>query len=94
MPVGIYALDEASFTIKSIQLISNDIVYVFSDGFADQFGGPDNKKFKYKAFKSLLLEIYKKDLHTQKTMLYNAFNKWKGNEQQVDDILIAGIKFL
>ncbi len=68
------------------------MIYAFSDGFADQFGGPLGKKFKYKPFKQLLLDIHKKLLQDQKTHLVSTFQNWKGNLDQVDDILILGVK--
>lgn len=94
MPVGINAIDEESFSNHSVRLISNDMVYIFSDGFADQFGGKYGKKFKYRPLKELLIEISDQDLHLQKEILEDKFYKWKGKEEQVDDILLFGIKFL
>jgi serine phosphatase RsbU (regulator of sigma subunit) len=94
MPVGINAIEEESFTNHDIQLISNDMVYLFSDGFADQFGGANNKKYKYDPFKKLLISISEKDLAIQKQMLYSEYTRWKRDCEQVDDILILGLKFL
>ena len=94
MPVGVDAIEEQSFTNNLLQLISEDMVYIFSDGFADQFGGEKNKKFKYGPFKKLLQEISQKDLHSQKEQLMKVLTEWKGKNEQVDDILIFGIKFM
>ena len=67
-------------------------IYLFSDGFADQFGGPKGKKFKYKPFKHLLLENADKPMVEQKENLEKTFTEWKGNFEQVDDITVLGIK--
>jgi len=94
MPVGINAIEEESFTNHSMQLKPGDIVYIFSDGFADQFGGPQNKKFKYGPFKELLLGISDQPMEKQRNELDSVITRWKGDEYQVDDILIFGIKFV
>lgn len=94
MPVGINAIEEESFNNHTIQLISNDMIYIFSDGFADQFGGDNDKKYKYGPFKKLLTSIADQDLTIQKQKLTAEFLQWKGSNDQVDDILIMGIKFL
>lgn len=69
-----------------------DCVYIFSDGFADQFGGPKGKKFMYKQFQDLLLSIHDKDMEVQKFILEETLTKWKGSLEQVDDILVIGIR--
>lgn len=94
MPVGINAIEESSFTNHTLQLISDDMIYIFSDGYADQFGGERNKKFKYGPFKKLLTENAGLDLTLQKQKLYSAFFDWKGDTDQVDDVLVMGIKFM
>ena len=94
MPVGINAIEEESFTNHSMQLKPGDIVYIFSDGFADQFGGPLNKKFKYGPMKELLLNISDLPMKKQRDELDRVITQWKGDEYQVDDILIFGIKFV
>ena len=94
MPVGINAIEENSFTNHSLQLKPGDIVYIFSDGFADQFGGPDNKKFKYGPLKELLIDISDRSMDKQREELDQVITSWKGDEFQVDDILIFGIKFV
>ncbi len=70
----------------------NDIVYIFSDGYADQFGGPLGKKFKFRRFRHLLLTISSLPVIKQKAFLEENFNSWKGQLEQVDDILVIGIK--
>lgn len=69
-----------------------DCVYLFSDGYADQFGGPKGKKFMYKQFQELLLSIHDKDMEVQKFILEENLEKWKGSLEQVDDILVIGIR--
>ena len=92
-PIGAF-LDETpqKFTNNKIQLIADDIIYIFSDGYADQFGGEHGKKFMYKRFRDLLLDIYKKDIKEQKQILDDTIEKWKNNLEQVDDILIIGLR--
>jgi serine phosphatase RsbU (regulator of sigma subunit) len=94
MPVGINAIEEDSFTNHTLQLKPGDTVYIFSDGYADQFGGPMNKKFKYGPMKELLIRISDRSMEDQKSELDRVIEKWRGNESQVDDILIFGIKFV
>ncbi len=93
-PVGIYH-KEIDFKMQTIQLEKNDILYLFTDGYADQFGGNSFKPKKYtiKRFKDLLLKIYKKPMSEQKEILETNFNNWKKDNKQIDDILIFGIKF-
>ncbi|MGC8802487.1 MAG: two-component regulator propeller domain-containing protein [Bacteroidales bacterium] len=91
--VGIKPQDETvKFTTHTIQLFPNDMVYLFSDGYADQFGGPDGKKFKYRRFRHMLLNIYRLPLDQQKQLIDDTFELWKGNQEQVDDILIVGFR--
>lgn len=94
MPVGINAIEEESFTNHSLQLKRGDIVYIFSDGYADQFGGPQNKKFKYGPLKELLIGISNQSMEKQRDELDRVITTWKGDEDQIDDILIFGIKFV
>lgn len=91
MPISIYEKMD-KFTTHSIQLKKGDQIYLFSDGYADQFGGPKGKKFKYKPFKHLLLENANEPMSTQKEVLTKAFEEWKGKEDQIDDVVILGIK--
>ena len=90
-PVGKY-LETKPFTTHSIELQSGDIIYIFSDGYADQFGGEKGKKFKSRTFKELLLEICEKPMAEQKEIIHNTFRNWKGSFEQVDDICIIGVK--
>jgi serine phosphatase RsbU (regulator of sigma subunit) len=91
MPISIYDRMDR-FTTHEIQLEAGDQLYMFSDGFADQFGGPKGKKFKYKAFKKLLLENSQKPMQEQKEILSNTFAFWRNEEEQVDDVVVVGIK--
>jgi len=91
MPIAIF--DKMNtFTTHEIQLEKGDQLYMFSDGYADQFGGPKNKKFKYKPFKKLLLENADKPMSEQKEILNQAFEGWKGNTEQIDDVVVVGVK--
>lgn len=94
-PIGKYS-NSKPFITHQIQLLQNDVIYIFSDGFADQFGGPDSyrggKKFKASSLKELLLSIQAESMEEQKTMISQAFEKWKGNFPQIDDVCMIGIK--
>jgi serine phosphatase RsbU (regulator of sigma subunit) len=92
MPIGYNEDDVHSFSSHTINTHPGDILYMFSDGYPDQFGGPNRKKFKYSALKALFLEIHDQPLETQKKKLEKEFYKWKGNDQQTDDIMILGIR--
>ncbi len=91
MPIGIYPR-EKKFESKRIQLVNNDIIYLFSDGFMDQFGGENSEKFKSKRFKKLLMDIQVNPMPKQKEILADTFGKWKGKNMQIDDILVIGAK--
>jgi serine phosphatase RsbU (regulator of sigma subunit) len=91
MPIAIYEKMD-NFTTPEIQLEKGDQLYMFSDGFADQFGGPMGKKFKYKPFKQMLLDNANKTMSDQKNMLNTVFEEWKSGLEQIDDVVILGIK--
>ncbi len=93
MPIGIYHVEKDTFTNHEIKIKKGDIIYIFSDGFVDQFGGPAQTKFKSMNMKKLLVEISNKPMENQKEILEERFNKWKGNLDQIDDIIFIGIKF-
>ena len=80
------------FTYAKVQLQENDIVYTFTDGYADQFGGDKGKKFKSKQQEELLLSICELPMEEQKEVLGQKFDAWKGKLEQVDDVLVIGIK--
>ncbi len=90
MPVGIGERKE-DFKLYSIDTNPNDTLYLYTDGYADQFGGIKGKKFKYKTLNELLLTINNKTPEDQKTILKSTFDSWKGNLEQVDDVLLVGI---
>ena len=92
MPIGIHVSLEKQFTNTIIRPAKGDILYLFSDGYADQFGGTEGKKFKYKPFRDMLLEISGLPLEEQKQILEDSFDKWKGENEQVDDVLVIGIR--
>jgi ligand-binding sensor domain-containing protein/serine phosphatase RsbU (regulator of sigma subunit) len=83
---------DRGFENKQIILQDDDVIYLFSDGFADQFGGPEGKKFKYRRFRHLLLTIHKYPMDEQHDLLLEKINRWKGDFDQVDDMLIIGFK--
>jgi serine phosphatase RsbU (regulator of sigma subunit) len=90
-PIGTYA-EQKPFTTHKLLLQKGDSMYVFTDGYADQFGGPKGKKFKYKQLEEKLLTDSHKELEEQKTMLEKTFKNWKGNLEQIDDVLVIGIR--
>ncbi len=89
---GSQLISERPFTTHQLNLKTNDTLYLFSDGYADQFGGEKGKKFMVKKFHQDLLEIHQMDMIDQKDKLETLFNDWKGNFEQVDDVLVIGIK--
>jgi serine phosphatase RsbU (regulator of sigma subunit) len=92
MPIGIYPDAESKFTNNEIQLQESDCLYIFSDGYVDQFGGKTGKKLLTKTLKEILLKIHTEPMATQKDFLHKKFQEWKGKYQQVDDILMIGIR--
>ena len=92
-PVGGAQLDsERIFTTHVRTLKENDTIYMFTDGYADQFGGEKGKKFMVKRFHDILLGINKLNISDQRNELESQFNNWKGNYEQVDDVLVIGLK--
>jgi serine phosphatase RsbU (regulator of sigma subunit) len=80
------------FMNHTIELVKDDMLYIFTDGFADQFGGPEGKKYKYRRFRHLLLTIHNLPLEKQKQYLDDSIEEWIGDLEQIDDILVIGIK--
>lgn len=93
MPIGEHDRKNEEFTLHEIQIQEGDMIYLISDGFPDQFGGPKGKKYKYKALKFYFESIYDFPIEKQKEALQNELERWKGDYEQIDDILIMGVKF-
>jgi serine phosphatase RsbU (regulator of sigma subunit) len=92
MPIGIHLKGATDFTNNVLDVQKGDGIYIFSDGYIDQFGGDKSKKFMAKRFKELLLEINKESFQKQASILNSTIEKWKGNIEQIDDILVIGLK--
>lgn len=90
--IGSMELGTSAFTDHRVQLEKGDMVYTFSDGYADQFGGPKGKKYMYSRFRNLLLTISEQPAQRQRVMLHDEFNGWRGAHEQVDDILVMGFR--
>jgi serine phosphatase RsbU (regulator of sigma subunit) len=92
-PIGAFVGEELQlFTNHEWELQKDDRIYIFTDGFADQFGGPKGKKFKYKQMQQLILDNHLKPMAEQKSILNNALEEWQGELDQLDDILVIGIQ--
>ncbi|MBN2747663.1 MAG: transporter substrate-binding domain-containing protein [Bacteroidales bacterium] len=91
MPIAIYDRMDSYQTVE-VSLLPNDQVYLFSDGFPDQFGGPNNKKLMYSRLRTVLEENFTKAMPDQKVKLMELFNDWKGEDDQVDDVTLIGLK--
>ncbi|MBN8704169.1 MAG: SpoIIE family protein phosphatase [Bacteroidetes bacterium] len=93
-PVGAFVHKETQlFTNHELQLKKGDTFYIFSDGYADQFGGPKGKKFKYNQLQELIISIQHKPMAEQKKILDTTIENWRGNLEQLDDILVIGVRF-
>jgi serine phosphatase RsbU (regulator of sigma subunit) len=90
-PIGKYT-NATSFDSHQIELQKGDTIYIFTDGYADQFGGEKGKKFMYKPFKNLLLSINSLPMDEQKDILISRFDQWKNDLEQVDDVCIIGVR--
>jgi len=91
MPVGYFDNEKRSFLLKKQNLEPNDQIYLFTDGYYDQFGGDNGSKMKGQRFKSILKEASAKPANEQKMIIEKEFDKWKGNNLQIDDVLVMGI---
>lgn len=87
-----YQDNTPDFSRQEIETKQKDLVYLFTDGFVDQFGGQEDKKFRRAQFRQVLLKNHKNPLAVQKEMLLDTYLKWKGKEEQVDDITVVGLK--
>ncbi|MCD6065350.1 MAG: hypothetical protein K0S33_176 [Bacteroidetes bacterium] len=90
-PCGFYH-ELKPFTQKEIDLQPGDVIYTFTDGFADQFGGPKGKKFKYKKLEQAIIDFQVRPLSEQRNELNRSFENWRGNLEQIDDVCIIGIR--
>ena len=84
--------DRQSYTDHELDLLPNDIFYIFSDGYVDQFGGMENKKFMYRRFRYLLTTIHNLPLSDQKAILEDNIKTWMGYNEQVDDMMVIGFR--
>ncbi|MFQ5334800.1 MAG: PP2C family protein-serine/threonine phosphatase, partial [Flavobacteriales bacterium] len=92
-PIGAFIDDEEHlFTDHTLKIEKGDTLYIFSDGYADQFGGKRGKKFMYRNFRDLLIKIQDKEMEEQKRILDETVEDWRGDLEQVDDILIIGLR--
>ncbi len=94
MPIGIYHHKNDDFTHQDIELEKGDALYLFSDGYVDQFGGERQKKFMKKNFKELLAQISEKPMKDQREILDETFENWRGNIDQIDDIIVMGVRVI
>jgi tetratricopeptide (TPR) repeat protein len=90
-PVGFYEI-EVAFGQETVQLEKGDIIYLHSDGYQDQYGGPENKKFMTKRYRDLLLTISKQPIQRQREMLLKEHRNWKGDHDQTDDICVMAVR--
>ena len=91
-PIGNFVgVEDYEFTNHRIDLLPNDKIYIFSDGFVDQFGGPSGKKLKYNAFRKLLLDNYEKPMTAQKASIDSFFEEWRKGYEQIDDVCMIGV---
>lgn len=90
-PIGVH-WEETDFSTHVVSLKDSDSIYVFSDGYVDQYGGEERKKFKTHKFKSLLLSVQSEPMEIQKQLIEKTFEKWRGNREQIDDVCVVGIR--
>lgn len=91
-PIGAYGESGILFTNHKIELQRGDALYIFTDGYADQFGGPKGKKFKYKQLEEVIVSMQNEPMQVQEDILIERMNAWRGTLEQVDDILVIGVK--
>jgi serine phosphatase RsbU (regulator of sigma subunit) len=92
MPIGIYEKVELPFSNKEVPFKENDMIYLFTDGYVDQIGGLERKTFKSVRFKKLLKEVSHRPMNEQKSILREEHEIWRAGQEQIDDILILGVK--
>jgi serine phosphatase RsbU (regulator of sigma subunit)/HAMP domain-containing protein len=91
-PIGVFIGEKQNFTNNTLKVQKNDQIFIFSDGYADQFGGPRGKKFMVGNFRKLLNEIAMLDPNEQRNQLEKILTDWRGEQEQVDDVLVIGVK--
>ena len=91
-PIGYASVNQIDFSMQSVAVEKGDIIYQFTDGYADQFGGPKGKKLKYNQLKQILTSNKKLSIEHQSEILKKTFIEWKGNLEQIDDVLVTGIR--
>jgi len=94
MPIGIHEFCNQEFNTIKLDLKSADTIYMFSDGFSDQFGGSRGKKLKYNKFKSILKELNSIDFTSRENTLNEIFDNWRGENEQIDDVMVLGFEIL
>lgn len=88
-----YGLGRRSFTNQQVSIEENDVLYLFSDGYVDQFGGPEGKKYKYRRFRHLLMSIHQLSMNKQQSLLDEHMHDWMGEQhEQIDDQMVMGIR--
>ena len=92
MPIAIYLKGETPFSRVEVDLEPGDVLYTFSDGYVDQFGGPQNRKFMIKNFKELLAKIAEKDMAEQYDILSKTLLEWQGQGSRTDDVIVFGLR--
>jgi transcriptional regulator with GAF, ATPase, and Fis domain/tetratricopeptide (TPR) repeat protein len=90
--IGGHSTEGKNFVMTEIKLKTNDIVYLLTDGYVDQFGGDNGKKFKFKSFKELVVSISDKPMKEQKQIIDETFEQWRGSLEQIDDVCVIGVK--
>jgi len=90
--IGSFEPGTKKYNQHKVQLQKGDVIYLFSDGYADQFGGERGKKFLYNRFRQHLLSIHKEEMAQQKKYLQKTKFEWQGSYEQVDDILVIGVR--
>jgi serine phosphatase RsbU (regulator of sigma subunit) len=92
MPIGYHIKKDSPFTMEEFQLKKGDCLYNSSDGYPDQFGGEDGRKFMSKNFRELLQEIHHLPMCEQKEILNTRFDEWRGTIEQIDDVIVFGVR--
>ena len=92
MAIASFEPGTRQYQMQTLPLVSGDVIFAATDGFPDQFGGPRGKKFMRKRFRELLVHVATLESHEMKVALAQAFHDWKGEEEQVDDVLVVGVR--